>query len=92
MDVNSIIVVLPALSSSSRVPTANSCTGSGTVDVKELKAALAAMGQHPSDEELFVMIHDVSLPNSTAGWHSAQAQPVSAALMQDVCKPHDLGA
>lgn len=34
--------------------------GSGTVDVKELKAALGAMGQHPSDEELFVMIHDVS--------------------------------
>ncbi len=35
--------------------------GSGTIDVKEMKAALEAMGQHPTDEELFVMIHQVSL-------------------------------
>jgi hypothetical protein len=37
-----------------------SAAGSGTIDVKELKAALGAMNQHPTDEELFVMIHDVS--------------------------------
>lgn len=33
--------------------------GSGTIDVKELKLALAAMGQNPSDEELHVMIKTV---------------------------------
>lgn len=33
--------------------------GSGTIDVKELKAALNSMGQNPTDEELFVIIHDV---------------------------------
>eukprot|EP00878_Enallax_costatus_P021168 GHUV01022401.1.p1 GENE.GHUV01022401.1~~GHUV01022401.1.p1 ORF type:complete len:153 (+),score=61.32 GHUV01022401.1:679-1137(+) len=38
--------------------------GSGTIHVKELKAALSAMNQHPSDEELFVMIHDVDEDNS----------------------------
>jgi hypothetical protein len=40
-----------------------SAAGSGTIDVKELKAALGAMNQHPTDEELFVMIHDVSYCN-----------------------------
>lgn len=30
--------------------------GSGTIDIKELKTALTALGQSPSDEELFVMI------------------------------------
>ncbi|KIZ06761.1 Dynein light chain, flagellar outer arm [Monoraphidium neglectum] len=38
--------------------------GSGTIDVKELKAALSSMGQEMSDEELFVMIHDVDEDNS----------------------------
>eukprot|EP00882_Tetradesmus_deserticola_P005720 GHRQ01006022.1.p2 GENE.GHRQ01006022.1~~GHRQ01006022.1.p2 ORF type:complete len:150 (+),score=69.62 GHRQ01006022.1:306-755(+) len=38
--------------------------GSGTIDVKELKAALGAMNQHPTDEELFVMIHDVDEDSS----------------------------
>ncbi|KAF6263019.1 flagellar outer dynein arm light chain 5 [Scenedesmus sp. NREL 46B-D3] len=38
--------------------------GSGTIDVKELKAALGTMNQHPTDEELFVMIHDVDEDNS----------------------------
>ena len=35
--------------------------GSGTIDVGELKAALASMGQQPTDEELFVLIHDVGV-------------------------------
>ena len=34
--------------------------GSGTIDVKELRTALAALGQNPTDEELFVMISQVS--------------------------------
>eukprot|EP00879_Flechtneria_rotunda_P010189 GHRR01010652.1.p1 GENE.GHRR01010652.1~~GHRR01010652.1.p1 ORF type:complete len:148 (+),score=42.96 GHRR01010652.1:57-500(+) len=38
--------------------------GSGTIDVRELKFALNAMGQYPTDEELFVMIHDVDEDNS----------------------------
>lgn len=33
--------------------------GSGTIDIKELKTALTALGQNPSDEELFVMISQV---------------------------------
>uniref|UniRef100_A0A7S0RM74 EF-hand domain-containing protein n=1 Tax=Chlamydomonas leiostraca TaxID=1034604 RepID=A0A7S0RM74_9CHLO len=33
--------------------------GSGTIDVKELKTALTALGQQPTDEELFVMISQV---------------------------------
>ncbi|KAI8471336.1 MAG: flagellar outer dynein arm light chain 5 [Monoraphidium minutum] len=38
--------------------------GSGTIDVKELKSALSSMGQDLSDEELFVLIHDVDEDNS----------------------------
>jgi hypothetical protein len=38
-------------------------TGSGTIDVKELKAALHALGQNPSDEEVFVMISQVRFCN-----------------------------
>lgn len=38
--------------------------GSGTIDASELKAALNSMGQNPSDEELFVLIHDVDEDNS----------------------------
>lgn len=33
--------------------------GSGTIDVKELKTALNALGQTPTEEELFVMISQV---------------------------------
>eukprot|EP00195_Chlamydomonas_chlamydogama_P001697 CAMPEP_0202919866 /NCGR_PEP_ID=MMETSP1392-20130828/76554_1 /ASSEMBLY_ACC=CAM_ASM_000868 /TAXON_ID=225041 /ORGANISM="Chlamydomonas chlamydogama, Strain SAG 11-48b" /LENGTH=148 /DNA_ID=CAMNT_0049613327 /DNA_START=173 /DNA_END=619 /DNA_ORIENTATION=+ len=33
--------------------------GSGTIDVRELKTALNALGQNPTDEELFVMISQV---------------------------------
>jgi calmodulin len=33
--------------------------GSGTIDTKELKTALSALGQNPSDEEIFVMISQV---------------------------------
>lgn len=32
---------------------------SGTIDTKELKTALSALGQNPSEEELFVMISQV---------------------------------
>ena len=39
--------------------TRSACTGSGTIDVKELRTALNALGQHPTDEELFVMISQV---------------------------------
>ncbi|GBF97533.1 hypothetical protein Rsub_10456 [Raphidocelis subcapitata] len=38
--------------------------GSGTIDVKELSAALQSMGQVLSDDELFVLIHDVDEDNS----------------------------
>lgn len=34
-------------------------TGSGTIDVKELKTALESMGHSPSDEELFAIVHEV---------------------------------
>lgn len=34
--------------------------GTGTIDVRELKTALIALGQQPTDEELFVMISQVS--------------------------------
>jgi hypothetical protein len=33
--------------------------GSGTIDVKELKDALTAMGHTPCDEELFAIVHEV---------------------------------
>lgn len=54
----------PALDASRSMPPPpllvhHAAAGSGTVDVKELKAVLNSMGQHPTDEELFVMIHDV---------------------------------
>ncbi|PNH04659.1 Dynein light chain, flagellar outer arm [Tetrabaena socialis] len=29
---------------------------SGTIDVKELRTALSALGQNPTEEELFVMV------------------------------------
>ena len=32
---------------------------SGTIDVRELRETLAAIGQHPTDEDLFVMISQV---------------------------------
>ncbi len=32
---------------------------SGTIDTKELRTALSALGQNPSEEELFVMISQV---------------------------------
>lgn len=35
------------------------CTGSGTIDVKEMKTALQSMGHTPSDEELFAIVHEV---------------------------------
>ncbi|KAF8062046.1 TMN7 [Scenedesmus sp. PABB004] len=38
--------------------------GSGTIDTRELRSALAAMGQTPSDEELAVMIHAVDIDGS----------------------------
>jgi len=38
--------------------------GSGTIDVKELKAAMNALGQTPSDEELYVMISQVDQDGS----------------------------
>lgn len=34
--------------------------GTGTIDVRELKTALIALGQQPTDEELFVMISQAS--------------------------------
>ena len=37
----------------------HAAAGSGTISVKELQAALTTMGQTPTDEELFVLIHDV---------------------------------
>lgn len=40
--------------------------GTGTIDVRELKTALIALGQQPSDEELFVMISQVSWTLSIA--------------------------
>lgn len=38
--------------------------GSGTIDVAELRAAMEALGQHPSDEELLAMIALVDDDNS----------------------------
>ncbi|KAG2496512.1 hypothetical protein HYH03_005336 [Edaphochlamys debaryana] len=33
--------------------------GTGTIDTKELRTALSALGQNPSEEEMFVMISQV---------------------------------
>jgi hypothetical protein len=33
--------------------------GNGTIDVKEMRMAMEALGHHPSDEELYVMIAEV---------------------------------
>lgn len=38
--------------------------GSGTIDVQELRATLQALGQSPTDEELFLMISSVDEDNS----------------------------
>lgn len=38
--------------------------GNGTIDLRELKHALSLMGQHPSDEELFVMMNHVDKDGS----------------------------
>ena len=38
--------------------------GSGTIDANELKATLQALGQNPSEEELFLMISQVDEDNS----------------------------
>jgi hypothetical protein len=48
-------------SNSSNNATASYCahTGSGTIDVKEMKTALQSMGHTPSDEELFAIVHEV---------------------------------
>lgn len=35
--------------------------GSGTIDANELKVTLEALGQHPNDEEVFLLISQVSL-------------------------------
>ncbi|GMH40898.1 hypothetical protein BSKO_08802 [Bryopsis sp. KO-2023] len=37
---------------------------SGTIDVKELQETLAALGQHPSEEDLFIMISQVDEDDS----------------------------
>lgn len=59
-----------------------SCTtGSGTIDVKELRTALNALGQNPSDEELFVMISQVSDQGHTQGLQI----PVEASSPCTVC-------
>ena len=34
-------------------------SGSGTIDVKELKTALFAIGQQPSDEDVYLMVAEV---------------------------------
>lgn len=39
-------------------------TGSGTIDATELRATLEALGQKPTDEELFLMIAQVDEDNS----------------------------
>lgn len=33
--------------------------GSGTIDTKELRTALSALGQNPTEEDMFVMISQV---------------------------------
>jgi len=33
--------------------------GSGTIDVKELRMAMESLGQHPTDEDLYLMISQV---------------------------------
>ncbi|KAG2425323.1 hypothetical protein HXX76_013738 [Chlamydomonas incerta] len=38
--------------------------GSGTIDTKELRTALSALGQNPSEEDMFVMISQVDQDGS----------------------------
>jgi hypothetical protein len=40
------------------LPPPHTNTGSGTIDVAELRVALEAMGQHPTEEELFVLVNE----------------------------------
>lgn len=56
--------------------TPSACTGSGTIDVKELRTALNALGQHPTDEELFVMISQV-------GWVHGMGRRAGHGLMDE---------
>ena len=51
--------------------------GSGTIDTNELKATLQAMGQNPTEEELFQMIAQVRRAARKAGG-GARAPPDAA--------------
>lgn len=64
-----------------RAPT----TGNGTIDVKELGAALTSMGQNLSEEELFVLIHDVSA--ACPSWHRVRqaASAIISTLHASAC-------
>jgi Ca2+-binding EF-hand superfamily protein len=50
--------------------------GSGTISVEELRKTLASMGQNPTDEELFVLIHDVGVRVSCVVWARSQETAV----------------
>ena len=47
--------------------------GSGKIDVPELRATLQALGQHPTDEELFLMI-------SSGAWRAHQGSRATASV------------
>jgi hypothetical protein len=49
--------------------------GSGTIDVKELRTALSALGQSPTDEELFVMISQVCM--ACMAWHASMVKLIN---------------
>ena len=45
--------------------------GSGTIDASELKDTLNAMGQSPTDEEVFLMISQVCSHSCSSFWSSS---------------------
>ena len=48
--------------------------GNGTIDVKELKVALTALGQSPSEEEVFVMVSQVNIAGTRSHAHALSRQ------------------
>eukprot|EP00898_Chlorokybus_atmophyticus_P000120 jgi/Chlat1/1108/Chrsp110S01593 len=58
-------------------------TSSGTIDASELRATLQALGQSPTDEELFLMISQVDEDNSGEIEFPEFLKKAQAAAMDD---------
>ena len=61
--------------------------GSGTVDVKELKIVMEAVGQHCSDAELSAMLNEVQSQHVRSSRLNLRCMPLSLALASDARLP-----